>query len=223
MWKKGSAMSMTTTRRSRPLAGAVLVALGAFAVARAEPVPAAAPAPATSPKRHLAPRQLPLNFPLTNRFYEAYLAPRMLALSRDENARTALSPANPMSTQPTQDPIAVARVEKRSIRVIQGALKSYAIERLGIDDWSLSMMRSGGRNHVALSTDRGTARFRLGFSSRAPRADVLIPVAAGRVVFSADMRGRIATTFQSTSSRIRLAADIDVRGRRAAVGLNLQF
>jgi hypothetical protein len=220
MWKKGSAMTMTTTtRRSRTLAGAVLVALGAFVVARAAPVPA----PPTSPKRHLALRQLPLNFSATNRFYVGYLAPRMLALSRDENARTAVSLAGPMSTQPTLDPVAVARVEKRAIRVVQGALKSYAIERLGIDGWSISMMRSGGRNHVALSKDPGTARFRLGFSSLAPRADVLIPVAAGRVVFSADTRGRIGTTFQSTSSKFRLAATVDVPERRAAVALSLQF
>jgi hypothetical protein len=211
-------MTLTlATRRSRTLTGAVLVALGAIAVARAAPVPA------SNPKRHLALRPLQLNFSATNRFYVGHLAPRMLALSRDENARTSLSLANPMSTQLTQDPVAVARVEKRAIRVVEGALKSYAIERLGIDGWALSVMRSGGRNHVALSRDPGTARFRLGFSSLAPRADVLIPVAVGRVVFSADMRGRIATTFDSTSSTFRLAANVDVTERTAAVSLSLRF
>jgi hypothetical protein len=66
-------------------------------------------------------------------------------------------------------------------------------------------------------------RLHLGFSRLAPRADLLIPIAAGRVVVSADVRGHVRTTFEPKSSTLRLAADVDVPDHTATVRLGLQF
>jgi hypothetical protein len=51
----------------------------------------------------------------------------------------------------------------------------------------------------------------------------LIPIAAGRVVVSADVRGHVRTTFEPKSSTLRLAADVDVPDHTATVRLGLQF
>jgi hypothetical protein len=42
-------------------------------------------------------------------------------------------------------------------------------------------------------------------------------------VVSADARGRIGTTFERTSSRLQVAADVDVRERAATVALSTRF
>jgi hypothetical protein len=103
-----------------------------------------------------------------------------------------------------------------------GALKNYAIESLGIDRWSLRVTGRGG-SRLGPADDSRAVRFRVGFSRLAPRADLLIPVTAGRVVLSADVRGHIRTTFEPSSSKLRLAADIDVPAHTAMVRLGLQF
>jgi hypothetical protein len=61
-------------------------------------------------------------------------------------------------------------------------------------------------------------------SSRGWRlADLLIPVTAGRVVLSADVRGHVRATFEPSSSKLRLAADVDVPAHTAMVRFGLQF
>ena len=57
----------------------------------------------------------------------------------------------------------------------------------------------------------------------APRADLLIPVTTGRVALSVDARGNLRAAFDPGSSRFRVAADVDVPGRTATVGLGMKF
>jgi hypothetical protein len=121
------------------------------------------------------------------------------------------------------DPAALALVEKGAIRAVTGALKRYAVESLGIDRWSLRVTGRRGRDAVASADDSRGVRFHLGFSRLAPRADLLIPVRAGRVVLSADARGQVRTTFERASSRLRLAAEVDVPEHTATVRLSMQF
>jgi len=184
---------------------------------------AAAPetAPSTASKRPLVLQQWRPSVSATSGFYEDFVAPQMSILYRDETAAAAATPSNPSSNRATQDPAVRERVGKRAVRAFDGGLKRYAIERLGIDGWSFPML--GRHDGSALPNDTRGARLNLGFSSLARRADLLIPVSSGRVVVSRDVRGRFATTFQAASSKCRLAATVDVRERRAAVGLGLQF
>jgi hypothetical protein len=134
---------------------------------------------------------------------------------------TARDFANPASRPWPGDPAAIQRVQKLGIRAIGGALKRYAVERLGIDRWSLPV--TGRSEGNAVANDAPRVRFHLGFSHLAPRVDLRIPVTAGRVVVSADARGRIGTTFERTSSRLQVAADVDVRERAATVALSMRF
>jgi len=84
-------------------------------------------------------------------------------------------------------------------------------------------VRMNERGRAAAADDSRAVRFHLGFSRLAPRADLLIPVTAGRVVVSADVRGHLRTTFEPNSSKLRLAADVDVPEHTATVRLSLQF
>jgi hypothetical protein len=162
-------------------------------------------------------------FSTTDEFREAYLRPRMLALFPHENTVAAADLMNPSSNPVMTDPAALALVEKGAIRAITGALKLYAIEGLGIDRWSLRVTGRSGGSRLGPADDSRGVRFHVGFSRLAPRADLLIPVAAGRVVLSADVRGHVRTTFEPGSSKLRLAADVDVPEHTATVRLGLQF
>jgi hypothetical protein len=151
----------------------------------------------------------------------------MLARFPDENAVAGAGFANPawnaVSYPLAQNPAAVDRVQKGTIRAIESAFKGYAIERLGIDRWSFPVVGGSGRGRAALADDSRGVRLHLGFSHLAPRADLLIPVTSGRLVVSADVRGRIGATFAPASSKLRLVADVDVPERTAAVSLRLRF
>jgi len=166
---------------------------------------------------------LPADFFGKRGFYETYLVPQMSARFRDDIAVTSAEFANAIWTPLTRDPVDEARIQKLGIRAVQGGLKRYAIELLGVEAWSLPVIGRGVRDGATHANDSRGLRFRVGISRRAPRADVLIPVSAGRVVVSGDVRGRVATTFESTSSRFRLSAHIDVPERTAAVGWSLRF
>jgi len=222
MWKQGFAMKTLTTRREWILPGVVLVALGVFGAARAAPPAVVSAADATEPKRSITARQSPPDLFARRGFYEAYLVPRLSARFRDEAAVISAEFANSNWTSLTRDPVDAARIQRLGIRALQSGLKRYAIDSLGIETWSLPLMGRRGGDNAGLANDSRGLRFHVGLS-RAPRADLLIPVAAGRVVVSGDVRGRVATTFESTSSKFRLAAHIDVPERTAAVGLSLRF
>jgi hypothetical protein len=238
-------MTMATTRRFWTLPGVALialVALGAFSDARAGPpdtfsaMRAWDPRPSqgldfkTEPtvrakglKRPAAPGRLQPKFSATDEFRKAYLTPRMLAAFPHENTVATADLLNPSSNPVMTDPAALALVEKGAIRAMTDAFKLYAIEGLGIDRWSLRVTGRNGGSRVAPADDTRGVRLHLGFSRLAPRADLLIPIAAGRVVVSADVRGHVRTTFEPKSSTLRLAADVDVPDHTATVRLGLQF
>jgi hypothetical protein len=140
-----------------------------------------------------------------------------------ENTLATADLMNPTSNPVMTDPAALARVEKGATRAIKGALKNYAIESLGIDRWSLRVTGRNEGGRFASADDTSGVRFRLGFSRLAPRADLLIPVTTGRVVVSADVRGHVRTTFEPNSSKLRLAADVDVPEHTATVRLGVRF
>jgi hypothetical protein len=233
-------MTTVASRRSRTLGGVVFAVLGAFVAARAAPSEVFAavrpwdlraghrleslrgpPRSATGPQFPIAlPRMQPVSS-TADEFYEGYLARRVSALYGDEKTVSASDLANPASRPWTGDPATAQHLENLGMRAIGDAVKQYAVERLGIDRWSLPL--TGRRGGAAAVDDAPRLRFRLGISQMAPRADLLIPVAAGRVAVSADVRGRIGTTFEPTSSALRVAAGVDVRGRTATVGLSLRF
>jgi len=238
-------MTMATMRQFWTLPGVALialVALGAFSDARAAPsatfssmrawdprpshdlkFKTAPPAAAPGSKRPVAPRRIQPIFSATDEFRTAYLTPRMLAQFPHENTVATADLMNPSSNPVMTDPASLQLVEKRAIRAVTGALKRYAVEGLGIDRWSVRLTGGSWRPRAAPADDSRAVRFHLGFSRLAPRADLLIPVTAGRVVVSADVRGHLRTTFEPDSSKLRLAADVDIPEHTATVGLNWQF
>lgn len=183
----------------------------------------AAPASGTVATRAVALRRMQPKFSASNGFREAFLTPRMLAAFPRENTVATADLTNPSSNPVMTDPAALELVEKRAIRAVTRALESYTIESLGIDRWSLRLTGRSGRSSAAPAADSRPVRFHLGFSRLAPRGDLLIPVTSGRVVLSADLRGHIRTTFEPNSSKLRLAADVDLPEQTATVRLSLQF
>jgi hypothetical protein len=222
------------------MAGFILAALGIFAAARAGPSevfeavhawdlrlghgPESLRAPPKSAIGSRSPFTLLRMQPVPstkNEFYRGYLARRVSALFSDEKMVSAADLANPASRPWTGDPATRQHLENLGIRAIGDAVKQFAVDRLGIDRWSLPL--TGRRGGATAVDDAPRVRFRLGISRMAPRADLLIPVTAGRVAVSADARGRIGTTFEPASSTLRVEADVYVRERTATVGLSLRF
>jgi hypothetical protein len=215
-------MSAVTTRRMRVLPGIVLGALIAFAPARASPpdlVIGAGPAPVRSGAQ---PRLMP-QYIRAKSFYESYLALPMSHGLRDETGPAAEAFTVPTASFWARDLVTVQRVEGRSIRAVERSLKGYVIERLGIERWSLPLFGGGGRNSTPPGREAGATKLRFGFSHMAPRADLLIPAGGGRVTVSADARGRLGTTFEPATSRLRIAADVDVPERTAVARLSVRF
>ena len=155
-------------------------------------------------------------------FYEKFLAPRMTSGLNGE-AQAAAFFANPAANPWTQDNETVSRIEKGAIRATKSALKRYAIESMGIDAWSLPLAGSRGRGLDALKTESGGTRLRFGISHLAPRAEVLVPATHGRVAFSVDARGRLATSFESTAANFRLGVSYDVPGHAGSFALIRRF
>jgi hypothetical protein len=215
-------MSAVTTRRTRILPGIVLGALIAFAPARASPPELVMRTHSASLHLGAQPRLMP-EYIRVKSFYESYLALPMSHGLRDELGPAAEAFTVPTSNFWAKDPITVQRVEGRSIRAVERSLKGYVIERLGIERWSLPLFGRKGRNAAAPSRETGATKLRFGFSHMAPRADLLIPATGGRVIVSADARGRVGTTFEPTTSRLRFAADVDVPERTATARMSVRF
>jgi hypothetical protein len=216
-----------TTRRLRIVRVAWLVALSSLPAAYAAPpepsVVSSPPAAKAAAQRQavLALRQL--NFYRTPGFYEAHLAPGVSAALRNERVVGIDDYASSWADRSTQDPAAASRVGTRALRALERGLKHYAIERLEAEGLTLQVLQGRSHRGATLPEDSRGARLQLGVSSLAPRADLLIPVDAGRVVVSADARLRLTTTFESAAFGFRLAAKIDVPARTAVIGLGLRF
>jgi hypothetical protein len=155
-------------------------------------------------------------------FLSKFLAPRMDS-RLDAEVSAAANFVNPAANPWTRDEQTVSRVQRSAIQATKGAVKRYAIESLGIDAWSLPLMGAKGTGLDALRTDSGGTRLRFGFSHRAPRAEVLVPVSAGRVAFSADAMGRIGTSFETPNANLRFGATIDARAHEGTFGLTCRF
>jgi hypothetical protein len=160
-----------------------------------------------------------------DKFGEAYLKPRMMAVFPLENTLATADLRDPSSNPVARDPATLARVQKGATRAIKGALKTYAVEGLGINRWTIRLTNREGEQQRASSPDdtRGDVRVRFGVSHLAPRADLLIPVGAGRVVVGADARGNFRTIFEPGASKLRVATDYDVPGHIATVRLGMRF
>lgn len=155
-------------------------------------------------------------------FFAKYVAPRMdIRLSSEVQAAVFLT--NPGANPWTQDDGTVSRVGRQAIRATKGAMKNYAIQSLGIDQWSIPLVGGSGRGLDALKTDSGGPRLRFGFSHLAPRAEVLFPVNDGRVAFSADVMGRVGANFETPSSTFRVGATVDPGDHSGTFGLTCRF
>jgi len=155
-------------------------------------------------------------------FFAKYLAPRMDSRLNGEFDAAARF-ANPATNPWTRDDATVSRVERQAIGATKSAVKRYAIESLGLDAWSLPLIRSNGTGLDALRTSSGGPRLLFGFSHMAPRAEVLIPVTSGRVGVSADAMGRMGINFETPASSLRFGATFDPRDHSGAFGLTSRF
>jgi len=220
-------MTTSTTRRAWTPACVVVIALIAFATARAAP-PEMFTASAAQDPRYGDGLEVPAalrlaqpRFLAARGFYQTHLAPRMPADAHSDDEAFGARLGDPASRRWTSDPAVVERVEKRTIRSIAAAFKGYVVEQVGIDHWTLPV--TGRDGHTSLTGESRAVRFHFGFSRLAPRADLLIPVTAGRVALGVDARGAMRATFDASSSRLRVAADVDAPARVATVRLSVQF
>jgi hypothetical protein len=151
-------------------------------------------------------------------FLNSFLAPRLN--SRLGGLRAAVTEfsdpnANPWTrTWETQD-----QVRRNAESATKSAVKRYALERLNLTGWSLPLGGSRGKGVSAFRTESGGPRLRFGFSHRAPRVDVLFPLDKGKVAFSADPLGRVGTSFETSSGRLRFGLSLDPREHEASFGL----
>ena len=154
-------------------------------------------------------------------FYQQFLAPKISSrLNGEIEAATEFTnrAANPW----TRDTHTVGRIEQGAIYAAKAALKQYAIDSLRLNAWSVAIPGThlGG---AGTSGDDGATRLRFGISHMTPRADVLIPSTHGRVVFSADVRGRVATSFESHASTFSVGVSFDPVDRSGACSLVRRF
>lgn len=156
-------------------------------------------------------------------FLAGYLAPSVDARLRD-NTAAALDFVNRTSNPWTHDPLAVGRVEQNALSATTNAVKRYAIERLGLDAWSLPLTGgTGGRGLDAFRSSNDGPRLRFGISHLAPKAEVSIPTGGARFALSLDARGRLGMTFERASGSLRLGATLDPVAHDATLGLIRRF
>ena len=186
-------------------------------------LPSSSAASVPRSKRPAALRPALRPFSVHDGFYDAYLVPKMSARLHGENVAAASDFADPRANPWTRNVEAADRVEHRALRAAKGAFKSYALERLGVDRWSIPLVGRGGDGGPSSDSEPRGVRVSLGVSHLAPRADVRIPAGTSNLVLSADVRGHYAATFEPASSRVRVAADFDARDRSAAVRMSLRF
>jgi len=160
--------------------------------------------------------------PDPNGFFAKFFSPKMDA-GLDGEVEAARNFANPAANPWTRDDATVNRVGRRAIHATKSAVKRYAIEGLGLDAWSLPLMRGTGTGLAALKTESGGPRLTFGFSHMAPRAEVSVPVNKGRVGFSADVMGRVGVRFETPASNLYFGAAVDPRDHSGTFGLTSRF
>jgi hypothetical protein len=155
-------------------------------------------------------------------FYSNFLVPRLDQRLYDKSA-AALDFTNRAANPWMHNQESVDQIEKSAIRATKSAVKRYAVERLGLDNWSVPLKGGGGQGLDALKTESGGTRLRLGFSHRRPRADVVVPSESGRFVFSVDGSGAVGAAFETPSSSFRFHALVEPSEHTATFGLVRRF
>lgn len=155
-------------------------------------------------------------------FYQKYLAPTMTSRLSGES-EAAIEYTNRATNPWMRDTQTVNRIEQSAMSAATSALKRYALHSLQIDTWSISILGGHETESPTVGGDAGRTRVRFGISQLAPRADVLIPSDFGRVIFSADARGRLATSFESTASNFSLFVSYDAPARSGLFTLVRRF
>jgi hypothetical protein len=165
------------------------------------------------------PAKQPLVAP--HNFYKQFLTPKIDSrLNGEIEAATEFT--NPDANPWTRDVHTVNRIEKGALYAAKTAFKQYAIDSLKLNTWSVALP-SAHTGVLSTSGDDGGMRLRFGISHLTPRADVMIPSAHGKVVFSADVRGRVATSFESHASTFSFGVSYDPVDNSAACSLVRRF
>jgi len=189
------------------LAALSVAILATFTVARAEEA---------APLRTVAHTAAPA--PVKQDFLSRFLAPQLtLRLAADRQAAIDLGSRTPNPW--AQDSGTTARVQRGALRAARGALKDWAVERLSAQMLAFPIPGRGasgpaGQEHAAV---------RLGFAHATPRAELSTPFAGGRFRFSADLRGRLGTGFETAKSGVHFGVTLDPLRHDATVGFTKSF
>jgi hypothetical protein len=130
---------------------------------------------------------------------------------------------NPAGNPWMKDHETVEQMERAAFRATKGAIKRYAVDRLGLDQWSVPLKGGGGRGLDAMKTESGGTRLRFGFAHRRPRAEVLIPVQSGRFAVSVDGRGNLGASFETNDWKFRVSAGVQPSEHEATFALVKRF
>jgi len=155
-------------------------------------------------------------------FYANFFAPKMTTNLTGQVAAAAAY-TDPSANPWTRDDKTVHRIEQSAIYAAKSSVKKYAIAAFRLDAWSIPLVGGGGAGVDALKTESGGTRLRFGISHLTPRADVMIPSARGNVVFSADVRGRVSTSFESHAYNFSLGASYDTPEHSGTFTLSRRF
>jgi hypothetical protein len=154
-------------------------------------------------------------------FYRKFLAPKFATdLHGEEFAATEF--ANPATNPWMRDERTVGRVEKSAVGATTGALKEYAVHALGLDVWTQTVSHTAMAGTMLDPTTPGT-RLRFSFAHMAPRADLIVPGAAGRFIVGVDARGRLGTSFDSPASKFSYGVTVDPLERAGTFTIGGRF
>jgi hypothetical protein len=178
---------------------------------------------ADAPAKRAPERKAPAARTAPRDFWNGFLAPTMSKDLAGDDRAFALAQAGPLANPWTRDPAAAAHVGRDAFGALKGAVKNYLVERMDVAAWSLPLL---GRRDGGTPSDTagpGGARVRFGIAHLAPKAEVVVPLVRGRFAFSADVRGRVGTSFETASSHLRIGASLDPLAHDASVGLTARF
>src|SRR5580765_7200968 len=138
------------------------------------------------PSQALAPGEVAPSSTFLNRV----IMPRVDSKLRGSSAAAldfATFRTNPLANPWTRDRAAVEQVGTLALNATKDAVKRYAIDRLGLANWSLPLAGSKGTGVASLRTDSGGTRLRFGIAHMAPKAELMIPSGnTGRITFGLD-------------------------------------
>lgn len=175
------------------------------------------------PVRRAPERKAPAARHTPRDFWNGYLAPTMTKDLADDSAAFRRAQAGPLANPWTRNRAADANVGHDAFGALKGAVKNYLIERLDVASWSIPLLGRRGEARTTTAPERGGPRVRFGVAHMAPKAEVVVSSERGRFAFSADARGRVGTSFETSSSHLRFSADLDPLAHDATIGLTARF